>query len=76
MCSPARCNRCGLTTWRGCGLHVDAVMSRVAPDERCSCPPQPRRSLMSKTPALMTDAAPLPATFPGCSGLLTAALAG
>jgi len=31
MCSPARCGRCGKTTWSGCGMHADSVMSRVAP---------------------------------------------
>lgn len=37
MCSPARCARCGKTTWSGCGSHVDAVMSRVNPEQRCTC---------------------------------------
>lgn len=39
MCSPARCARCGKTTWSGCGMHVDAVMSRVAPAQQCTCSP-------------------------------------
>ena len=39
MCSPARCARCGKTTWSGCGMHVDAVMSRVAPAQQCTCTP-------------------------------------
>lgn len=47
MCSPARCRRCGNTTWSGCGRHVDAVMSRVPADKRCTCaaatPPGPPR---------------------------------
>lgn len=37
MCSPARCHQCGLTTWRGCGMHVDAVMTRVEASQRCTC---------------------------------------
>jgi len=37
MCSPARCARCGKTTWSGCGMHVDAVMARVAPAQQCTC---------------------------------------
>lgn len=37
MCSPARCAHCGKTTWTGCGSHVDAVMARVAPPQRCTC---------------------------------------
>lgn len=48
MCSPARCPRCGLTTWRGCGLHVDQVMAHVPADQRCSCPPPEHRSLLSR----------------------------
>ena len=39
MCSPARCSRCGKTTWSGCGMHVDSVMSRVTPAQRCTCAP-------------------------------------
>jgi len=39
MCSPARCGRCGKTTWSGCGQHVDAVMSRVEPAQQCTCTP-------------------------------------
>jgi hypothetical protein len=37
MCSPARCRSCGLTTWSGCGSHVDQVMKRVPKDQRCTC---------------------------------------
>lgn len=43
MCSPARCTRCGKTTWSGCGMHVDSVMSRVAPPQRCICNPTQER---------------------------------
>ena len=39
MCSPARCARCGKTTWTGCGNHIDAVMASVNPAERCTCNP-------------------------------------
>ena len=39
MCSPARCQRCGKTTWSGCGSHVDSVMASVAPAQRCTCAP-------------------------------------
>lgn len=45
MCSPARCSDCGKTTWRGCGMHVDAVMAGVPRDKRCACPPKERKSL-------------------------------
>ena len=43
MCSPARCGRCGKTTWSGCGQHVDSVMSRIAPPQRCTCNPADER---------------------------------
>jgi len=38
MCSPVRCERCGKTTWTGCGLHIDDVMAGVAAAQRCVCP--------------------------------------
>jgi hypothetical protein len=37
MCSPAVCPRCRMTTWSGCGMHVDAVMVNVPTDKRCTC---------------------------------------
>lgn len=37
MCSAALCATCGKTTWRGCGQHIDSVMSAVAPAQRCRC---------------------------------------
>lgn len=37
MCRPVGCSKCGKTTWAGCGAHVDQVMSRVPPEERCTC---------------------------------------
>ena len=37
MCSPARCNTCGLVTWTGCGEHVEQVMVNVPKDQRCTC---------------------------------------
>ena len=37
MCYPVKCPKCGKTTWAGCGLHKEMVMSRVPPDQRCTC---------------------------------------
>lgn len=37
MCRPVGCAKCGKTTWAGCGAHVDQVMSRVPPADRCTC---------------------------------------
>lgn len=35
MCRQVRCNRCGKTTWAGCGQHVDSVMRGVPASDRC-----------------------------------------
>ena len=35
MCRPATCKTCGKTTWAGCGMHVDQVMSGVPKAQRC-----------------------------------------
>ncbi len=35
MCRPATCKNCGKTTWAGCGKHVDQVMTKVKPAQRC-----------------------------------------
>ncbi|HEY8317347.1 MAG TPA: hypothetical protein VIG76_00795 [Amnibacterium sp.] len=36
MCRAVTCKQCGKTTWAGCGQHVDQVMSRVSPADRCA----------------------------------------
>ena len=38
MCYPVPCQKCGKTTWAGCGKHKDMVMSKVPEDQRCTCP--------------------------------------
>lgn len=38
MCYPVKCEKCGKTTWAGCGKHKDMVMSKVPEKERCTCP--------------------------------------
>ncbi|MGB3707240.1 hypothetical protein [Gordonia sp. (in: high G+C Gram-positive bacteria)] len=35
MCQRATCKKCGKTTWRGCGRHVDEVMRGVPASKRC-----------------------------------------
>lgn len=37
MCSPVKCDKCGKTTWAGCGEHVDAVLANVPAEQRCTC---------------------------------------
>ncbi|PWN41378.1 hypothetical protein IE81DRAFT_179162 [Ceraceosorus guamensis] len=29
-CMPVKCDKCGKTTWKGCGRHVDAVSAALA----------------------------------------------
>ena len=38
MCYPVKCQKCGKTTWAGCGLHKDMVMAKVPEADRCKCP--------------------------------------
>lgn len=35
MCRPVKCQRCGKTTWAGCGDHIDQVRAGVADDDWC-----------------------------------------
>jgi len=35
MCSAAKCRVCGKTTWKGCGMHVDAVKATVPAGQWC-----------------------------------------
>ena len=37
MCYPVPCQKCGKTTWAGCGKHKDMVMSKIPPAQRCTC---------------------------------------
>lgn len=48
MCSPATCRRCGKASYTGCGEHVEQVLGGVPAGERCSCQPEPRRSLFGR----------------------------
>jgi len=41
MCSPAKCRKCGKTTWSGCGRHVTQVLSAVPAAQRCTCDDSP-----------------------------------
>lgn len=38
MCRPVPCNKCGKTTWAGCGEHIEQVKAQVAPGDWCTCP--------------------------------------
>lgn len=37
MCSPTGCDKCGKTTWTGCGLHIDEALAGVEESKRCTC---------------------------------------
>ncbi|TFK49720.1 hypothetical protein OE88DRAFT_1662333 [Heliocybe sulcata] len=37
-CYLVKCDKCGKTSWKGCGKHVDQVMKDVSEEEKCSCP--------------------------------------
>ena len=37
MCYPVKCEKCGKTTWAGCGKHKDMIMSKVPEKDRCKC---------------------------------------
>lgn len=37
MCRPVTCNKCGKTTWAGCGQHVDQVKASVPANQWCTC---------------------------------------
>ena len=38
MCYPVKCEKCGKTTWAGCGQHKDLVMEKIPENDRCICP--------------------------------------
>ncbi|ORZ30751.1 hypothetical protein BCR44DRAFT_127512 [Catenaria anguillulae PL171] len=38
MCMPVECPLCHKTTWKGCGQHIDSVMSKLTEDQKCKCP--------------------------------------
>ncbi|KAI9237652.1 MAG: hypothetical protein BYD32DRAFT_416027 [Podila humilis] len=38
MCFAVKCNKCGKTTWKGCGMHVEQVMRDVPKSQQCECP--------------------------------------
>ncbi|KAH9053678.1 hypothetical protein EDB87DRAFT_204983 [Lactarius vividus] len=40
-CYAVKCDKCGKTTWKGCGAHVESVslvMAGVEEGNRCECP--------------------------------------
>ncbi|KAH9970564.1 hypothetical protein BGW80DRAFT_1175986 [Lactifluus volemus] len=36
-CFAVKCDNCGKTTWKGCGNHVESVMSGIKEENRCEC---------------------------------------
>lgn len=39
MCQRATCQNCGKATYRGCGMHLEQVLSGVPASRRCTCEP-------------------------------------
>jgi hypothetical protein len=37
MCRQVTCRKCGRPSWKGCGAHVEQVLRKVPPAERCHC---------------------------------------
>ncbi|KAI0790023.1 hypothetical protein C8Q75DRAFT_763643 [Abortiporus biennis] len=37
-CFKVKCDKCGKTTWEGCGMHVQTVMKDVKDEDKCQCP--------------------------------------
>ncbi|KAI0283519.1 hypothetical protein BC826DRAFT_920549 [Russula brevipes] len=37
-CFAVKCDKCGKTTWKGCGRHVESVMGGIKEEDRCECP--------------------------------------
>ncbi|MCI5825222.1 MAG: hypothetical protein MR006_00960 [Arcanobacterium sp.] len=56
MCHAVKCNKCGKTTWEGCGRHIDRVKASVPAEQWCTCSrgnqqsatPKPAQSLFSR----------------------------
>jgi len=43
MCRAVTCRQCRKTTWSGCGMHVNQVMSGVPSAQRCTGHPEADR---------------------------------
>ncbi|EGO24334.1 hypothetical protein SERLADRAFT_389374 [Serpula lacrymans var. lacrymans S7.9] len=37
-CYTVNCDKCGKTTWKGCGRHAEQVMQNVKEEDKCVCP--------------------------------------
>ncbi len=42
MCRRVDCSKCGKPTFAGCGMHVEAVLGDVRPENRCRCKEETR----------------------------------
>ncbi|OAQ23174.1 hypothetical protein K457DRAFT_142927 [Linnemannia elongata AG-77] len=50
MCFAVKCNKCGKTTWKGCGMHVEQVMKDVPKSQQCECPREGSSCIISNRP--------------------------
>lgn len=37
MCYLTKCEKCGKTTWVGCGQHIKQLTSLVSEQDKCKC---------------------------------------
>ena len=44
MCRRVTCQACHKATYRGCGMHIDQVLSGVPQSQRCTCDHSPSRA--------------------------------
>ncbi|KAF9922037.1 hypothetical protein FBU30_007893 [Linnemannia zychae] len=56
MCYAVKCDKCGKTTWKGCGMHVEQVMKDVPKSQQCECPREGSSCIISNHP--VADVAP------------------
>ncbi|KAG0348245.1 hypothetical protein BG005_011665 [Podila minutissima] len=52
MCFPVKCNKCGKTTWKGCGMHVEQVMRDVPKAQQCECPREGSCIISKRPPSI------------------------
>ncbi len=38
MCTAVLCQRCGKTTWAGCGDHIEEALAGIPTGDLCDCP--------------------------------------
>ncbi|KAF9366679.1 hypothetical protein BGX34_010354 [Mortierella sp. NVP85] len=55
MCMATPCHKCGKTTWKGCGMHVEQVMRNIPKDQQCVCPREGSSCIIFNRPSSLND---------------------